>query len=198
MKLGGFYENAARHTKFWFWEVRGRKWAPGSLKCLWITAVFTRQRKGAIPLQVYEILVNSMMSVNSMGNPWIPRNYKEFQKISVLHKSVTLHETFVFPRPNWWSSPMGLPKPGNYQNSMKFQRISRISWNYVEFWWFQQNSWGNQFLGDLEGSWRPHAENVDIPIGILMVLRCPGPPRSHKNSGIPKKYQKSWNLVEFH
>ena len=56
-------------AKFWFWEVRGRKWAPGSLKCLWITVVFTRQRKGAISLQVYEILVKSMISVNFMGNP---------------------------------------------------------------------------------------------------------------------------------
>ena len=119
--------------KFLFWEVRGRKWAPGSLKFLWITAVFTRQRKGAISLQVYEILVNSMISVNFMGNPWIPRNCMEFQKISVFHKSVTLHETFVFPRPNWWSSPMGLPKTGNYKDSTKLQKISRISWKFAKF-----------------------------------------------------------------
>jgi len=29
----------------------------------------------------------------------------------------------------------------------------------------------------------PRAGNLDIPIGILMVLRCSGPPRSHKNAG---------------
>ena len=51
----------------------------------------------------------------------------------------------------------------------------------------------NQFLSDLEGSWRPHAENVDIPIGILMFLRCPGPPRSHKNAQI----HKITKIVEF-
>ena len=136
MKVGGVlwfpvkYRN--KHRKL-FWEVRGRKWAPRSVKCLWITAVCTRQHKGAISLQVYGILVNSMISVNFMGNPWIPRNHKEFQEVSVLHKSVTLHETFVFPRPNWWSSPMGLPKPGNYQNSIEFQKISRLPWNYAIF-----------------------------------------------------------------
>jgi len=43
-------------------------------------------------------------------------------------------------------------------------------------------------LSDLEGSWRPHAENVDNPIGLLMFLRCPGPPRSHENAKIPKNH----------
>ena len=55
----------------------------------------------------------------------------------------------------------------------------------------------NQFLSDLEGSWRPHAENVDIPIGILMVLRCPGPPRSRQNAEMPKNHQKHEITLNF-
>ena len=43
-----FSKITQKTPKNWFWEVRGRKWAPGPLKYLWITAVFTRQRKGAI------------------------------------------------------------------------------------------------------------------------------------------------------
>ena len=58
-----------------------------------------------------------------MENHKIPRNYTKIQKISVLHNSVILHETFVFPRPNGWSRAMGPPKPGNNQNSIKFNGI---------------------------------------------------------------------------
>jgi hypothetical protein len=49
----------------------------------------------------------------------------------------------------------------------------------------------------LGGSWWPHAENVDIPIGILMVLRCPGPPRSHENARIPENTRIHETMVEF-
>jgi hypothetical protein len=60
----------------------------------------------------------------------------DFQKISVLQKSATLHETFVFPRPNGWSRAMGPPKPGNYQNSTKFSGIHyshEIMLNFGDF-----------------------------------------------------------------
>ena len=57
------------------------------------------------------------------GNHKIPRNYTKIQEISVLQNSATLHETFVFPRPNGWSRAMGPPKPGNNMNSTKFSDI---------------------------------------------------------------------------
>ena len=63
--------------------------------------------------------------------PGISWNSMIFKKISVLQKSATLHETFVFPRPNWWSRPMGSPKPGNYLNFIKFSEIPLIP----RFWW---------------------------------------------------------------
>ena len=77
------------------------------------------------------------------------------------------------------------------------QGIIRIPLNLVEFRYFNEIMLNlgdfsrileNQFLSDLEGSWRPHAENVDNPIGLLMFLRCPGPPRSHGNAKIPKNH----------
>ena len=49
-------------------------------------------------------------------------------------------------------------------------------------------------------SWRPHAENLNIPLGILMVWMGPEPPKPQKTlkymnstglSGIP------WNLGKF-
>ena len=84
------------------------------------------------------------------------------------------------------------PEPWDHQN----QEISRIPQNLVKFRYFNENTilmilaefLKNQFLSDLEGSWRPHAENVDNPIGLLMFLRCPGPPRSHENAKIPKNH----------
>ena len=39
--------------------------------------------------------------------------------------------------------------------------------------------------------WRPHAENINIPIGILMVWRGPGPPRSRETAKILDFYQIS-------
>ena len=69
-----------------------------------------------------------------MGNHKIPRNYTKNQKIGVLHDSVTLHETFVFPRPNGWSRAMGPQKPGNNKNSIKFSEIPLFQWNYAKFW----------------------------------------------------------------
>ena len=123
-----FSEITQKTLKSWFWEVRGRKWAPGPLKHLWITAVFTRQRKGAIFLQILEILVNSGSSVNFMGNHQIPRNYTENQKISVFHKSVTLQETFVF------LGQIDGPDPWDHQNL----GITRIPLNFVKFHYFYE------------------------------------------------------------
>ena len=36
------------------------------------------------------------------------------------------------------------------------------------------------------GPWPPHAENLDIPIGILRFRSLPGPLRSLQNREIPK------------
>ena len=108
-----FNEVALETPKNWFWEVRGRKWVPEWLKYLWITAVFTRWRKGAIFLQLWGILVNSWISSIFMENHKIQRFPTKNEKINFFHKSPTPHETFVFPRPNWWFRAMGPPKPGN-------------------------------------------------------------------------------------
>ena len=85
------------------------------------------------------------------------------------------------------------PEPWDHQNL----EITRILLNLVKSHYFNEImlNFGflaeflkNQFSSDLEGSWRPHAENVDNPIGLLMFLRCPGPPRSHENAKIPKNH----------
>ncbi len=95
------------------------------------------------------------------------------------------------------------PEPWDHQNL----EISRIPLNLVKFHYFNEImlNFGdfsrtlvkNHFLSDLEGSWRPHAEKVDIPIGILTFLRCPGPPRLQKNAEIPKKPKMSQIFLEF-
>ena len=61
------------------------------------------------------------------GNQWIPRNYLEFQKFSVSHKSVTLHETLVF------LGQIDGPAPWDSQN----QQITRIPWNSIQIDFFQ-------------------------------------------------------------
>ena len=91
-----FNKIALETQKNWFWEVRGRKWAPEWLKYLWITAVFTRRRKGAIFLPIWEILVNSAISPVLMQNHKIQRISTKNQETTDFHKSATLHETFCF------------------------------------------------------------------------------------------------------
>ena len=45
------------------------------------------------------------------------------------------------------------------------------------------------------GSWRPQAENINIPIGILMVWRGPGPPKTRRNMKTPGNSQE---FLKFH
>ena len=81
------------------------------------------------------------------------------------------------------------PEPWDHQN-LEISRIPLISVNSSILMELSQipvilvDFGENHSSSDLEGSWRPHAEKVDIPIGILMFWRCPGPPRSQKNAGI--------------
>ena len=102
-----------------FWGVRGRKRAPEPIKRQELLLFLHVGAK----VHFLVNLRNSceiMILMHFMENRKILRNNTKIQKISVLHNSVILHETFVYPRPNGWSRAMGPRKPGNYQNSSKF------------------------------------------------------------------------------
>ena len=57
----------------------------------------------------------------------------------------------------------------------------------LNFGTFRENT-VNPVLGGFGVSLRPDAENINIPIGILMVWRGPGPTKSHQNTKKPKFY----------
>ena len=63
----------------------------------------------------------------------------------------------------------------------------------------------NRFWGDLEAPWPPHAENLNIPIGILRFWSLPQPPwplpngsKLEKSHWILKIVKSSWNFMKFH
>ena len=119
---------ALETPKNWFWEVRGRKWAPEWLKYLWNTAVFTRRRKGAIFLQISEILVNSGISVIFMENHKIHR-------ISIkIWKSLFSTNPRPFTKRLFFLGQMDGPEPWDRPN----QEISRILHNLVKFRYFNE------------------------------------------------------------
>ena len=78
----------------------------------------------------------------------------------------------------------GRQKAGIHQISIKYTESNKILLNFGGFRGIPLKL---RFCG-YGGSWRPHAENLNIPIGILMVWRGPGPPKSHQNMKIPKFY----------
>jgi len=114
--------------KNWFWEVWGRKWAPEWLKYLWITAVFTRRRKGAISMQIWEILVNSGISVIFMEIT----KFREFPL--KIRKSLFSTNPRPFTKRLFFLGQMDGPEPWDHQN----QEISRIPLNLAKFRYFNE------------------------------------------------------------
>ena len=109
--------------KIWFWEVRGRNGAQGPLKYLWITAVFTRRRKGAICLGICKILVNSGISVNL----W---EITKFREITLeFGKSAFCTNPWPFTKRLFFLGQIDAPEPWDHQNL----EITRIPLNLMKF-----------------------------------------------------------------
>ncbi len=106
----------------WFWVVRGRKWAPGPLKYLWITAVLHVSAK----VQFLANLRNSCEFVNFCGfygNQWNQRNYVK------IRKSVVFTNPWPFTKRLFFLGQIDGPAPWDSPNL----EISRNPWNFREY-----------------------------------------------------------------
>ena len=88
--------------------------------------------------------------------------------------SATLHETFVFLAQNQGLSGLDPQKPENTIKIINFHKFSKISRFSAEFLENLQNDAKITFWRILVVAWPPHAENIVIPIGLLMFLSSPG------------------------
>ena len=101
--------------------------------------------------------------------------------------SATLHETFVFLAQNQGLSGLDPQKPKNTTQSIIFLKFTKISRFPAQFLENLQNDAKITFWRILVVPWPPHAENLDIPIGILRFLGVPGRPETLQNA---KKQEK--------
>ena len=104
--------------------------------------------------------------------------------------SATLHETFVFLAQNQGLSGLDPQKPEKSAKtiiSLKITEISPFSAKCLEN---LQNDAKITFWRILVVPWPPHAENLDIPIGILRFLSLPGRPETLQNAKKEKKREK--------
>ena len=98
---------------------------------------------------------------------WIPRPFTK---------------PFVFLAQNQGLSGLDPPKPKNTIKTMIFIKITNIPQFSAEFLKILQKHAKNSFWRILVVPWRPHAENLVIPIGILMFLSLPGGPETLQNT----------------
>ena len=123
-----FGEIPPKTPKIWFWEVRGRKWAPGPLKYLWITAVFTRQRKGTFACEFRNFLWNHDFQ-------YILWQITKFQEITLkFGKSAFCRNPRPFTKHLFFLGQMDGPEPWDHQNL----EITRIPLNLVKFHYFNE------------------------------------------------------------
>ena len=108
--------------------------------------------------------------------------------------SATLHETFVFLAQNQGLSGLEPQKPKKTTktiNSLKFTEISQFSAEFLEN---QQNDAKITFWRILGVPWLPHAENLDIPIGISRFSNLPGGPQTRQKTKKGGNPLKTWKL----
>ena len=116
-----------------------------------------------------------------------------FMKFIDFLDSATLHETFVFLAQNQGLSGLDPQKPKKQQNfiiSPKFTKISPFSAEILEN---LQNDAKIIFWRILVGPWPPQAENLVIPIGILMFLSSTGGLETLHNTKKRQIYPKCEN-----
>ena len=136
---------------------------------------------------------------------------EKYMKIMTFHEYSWKSMIFWIPRPS--TKPLySLLKikvwaawtPQNIKNMQK----SQISLKSPKFHHFPQNYWKpckmmqkNSFWRILAVPWPPHAENLNIPMGLLRFLTLPGRPETLQKA---KKWQKSKNhqnsslIIKFH
>ena len=95
--------------------------------------------------------------------------------------SATLHETFVFLAQIQGLSGLDPQKPKNTTKTIIFLEFTKIPPFSAEFLENLQNDAKITFWRILVVHWPPHAENLDVPIGILRFLGLLGPPGSLQN-----------------
>ena len=105
--------------------------------------------------------------------------------------SATLHETFVFLAQNQGLSGLDPPKHKKHAKINNFPKITKFSPFSAKLLENLQNDAEISFWRILVVSWPPHAENLDIPIGLLRFLSLPGRPETLQNAKKCEKTQKS-------
>ena len=93
---------------------------------------------------------------------------------TVFLDSATLHETFVFLAQNQGLRGLDPRKPKKTQKTDIFPTFTKIPPFSAEFLENLENDAKITFWRILVVPWPPHAENIDIPIGILRFLSSPG------------------------
>ena len=92
-------------------------------------------------------------------------------------------------------------KPKNNLKTIIFLKFTQISPFSAEFLENLQNDAKITFWRILVVPWPPHAENLDIPIGILRFLSLPGRPETLQNAQKREnryKHEISAEIMEFH
>ena len=105
--------------------------------------------------------------------------------------SATLHETFVFLAQNQGLSGLGTPKHKKHTKINNFSKITKFSPFSAKSLENLQNDAKISFWRILVVPWPPHAENLDIPIGLLRFLSLPGRPETLQNAEKLEKTLKS-------
>ena len=113
--------------------------------------------------------------------------------------SATLHETFVFLAQNQGLSGLDPQKHKKHAKIDNFSKITQFSLFSAKLLENLQNDAKSSFWRILVVPWPPHAENLNIPIGLLRFLTLPGRPemlqKAKKNVKIMKLPQK---IMKFH
>ena len=107
--------------------------------------------------------------------------------------SATLHESFVFLAQIQGLSGLDPQKPKKPSETNISLKVSKIPPFPAEFLGNLQNDAKITFWRILGVPWPPHAENLDIPIGLLRFLSLPGRPETLQNA----KNEKSAKIMEF-
>ena len=181
-----------------FWGARERIWAPQPLE---------KQRNYlcfCMPALYDGFLVNSIKIPGNHENPWKSRNvikFIEFHEIHWFRGFRNPSRNLCIPCSKSWSERLRPPKTCDF---IKINDFPKIHQNFNIFRRFPGNSaktGQNSFWRILVVPWPPHAENLDIPIGILRFLSLPGGPETlpnTKNEEIHPEHEKSAKIMTFH
>ena len=115
--------------------------------------------------------------------------------------SATLHETFVFLAQNQGLSGLDPPKHQKHAKITNFSKITKFSPFSAKLLENLQNDAEISFWRILVVPWPPHAENLNIPIGLLRFLTLPGRPETLQKAKKMKKrnnHEISARIMKLH